>query len=126
MSYKFLVVDDEADLVEFMEAMLLEDFPGSEIHGLTDPSEAVDYCRANVYDIIYTNFMMPQMAGDEFIKSVRDLGNDNQTTGVIVLTGNSEPPTLATENLKNTFVLEKPIDRELNKQKVRILLSMKT
>jgi CheY-like chemotaxis protein len=123
MSYKFLVVDNEPNLIE---ALLTEDYPGCEVHALTSPEEAIDYCKANVYDIIYTDFNMPQMSGNDFIQGVRELENDNINTGVIVLSDNLDHATLAPHNLKNAFVLEKPLNRDLNKHKVRILLTLKS
>ena len=126
MSYNFLVIDDEPDLLEYMQDLLSDEYEGCQIHALSDPEEAVAYCRANVYDIIYTDFKMPGMNGDEVIRNIRELNNDNSDTGVIVLTAHGESATIAFENLKNAIVLEKPLDIELNRKKVRILLSMKS
>lgn len=125
MSYNFLVIDDEPDLLEYMSDVLADEYPGSQIHALNDPEEAIAYCRANVYDIIYTDFRMPSMTGDQVIRSIRELENDNKTTGVIVLSAHGESAKIAFENLSNVIILEKPLDIELNRKKVRILLSFR-
>jgi len=126
MSYKFLVVDDEPDIVEFMQLLLEEDFEGCTVHALTDPNEALDYCRANVYDLILTDFKMPNLNGAQLIQGIRDLENDNKTTGVIVLTAHGEPAQIGTKILKNVIIMDKPLDREKYKMKMRILLSLKS
>ena len=125
MSYNFLVVDDEPDLLEYMQTILEDQYPGCMIHALDDAEEAIAYCRANVYDIIYTDFKMPKMTGDKLISSIRELNNDNMNTGVIVLTAHGESAKIATQNLDNVIILEKPLDLEVNKLKVRILLTLK-
>lgn len=126
MSYNFLVIDDEPDLLEYMKDVLLDEYPGSQILALDDAQEAIDYCRANVYDIIYTDFKMPKMNGDEVIRKIRELNNDNSDTGVIVLTAHGESAQIAFENLRNVIILEKPLNIELNRKKVRILLTLKS
>tara|TARA_B100001971_G_C18268010_1_gene596198 strand:- start:38104 stop:38484 length:381 start_codon:yes stop_codon:yes gene_type:complete len=125
MSYNFLVIDDEPELVEYMQSLLEDEYPGCMVHALDDCEEAIAYCRANVYDIIYTDFKMPKMNGDQLIKGIRELNNDNQSAGVIVLTAHGESARIAFDNLDNVIILEKPLDIEVNRKKVRILLSLR-
>lgn len=68
-----LVVDDENDIVLVIEHMLAQ--LGMTVDSFTDPRKALEHFRANPakYDLIVSDFRMPQMSGLEFIRGVRQL-----------------------------------------------------
>ena len=66
---KILIVDDE----EMIRAVLREyvEFSGNEAYEAADGMEAVKLCRANDYDVILMDVMMPNLDGFSAVKEIR-------------------------------------------------------
>lgn len=66
---KVLIVDDE----EMIRAVLREyvEFEGNEAYEAADGMEAVKLCRANDYDVILMDVMMPNLDGFSAVKEIR-------------------------------------------------------
>lgn len=72
--FKILVVEDDRDLNHTVCAFL--DQNGYEATGCLDANQAYDEMYKNVFDLIISDIMMPQIDGFEFAKSVRELNKD--------------------------------------------------
>lgn len=64
-----LVVDDNADMREFMKR-LLED-AGYSVSLAVDGEDAWEMCQKNLPDLVISDVMMPKLNGFEFLKKVR-------------------------------------------------------
>ena len=122
LNYKFLVVDDEADLVEDLVSLIKEDLPESTIHSTTSSLEAIDFCKANVYDIILSDFKMPELNGDQMVLKIRELENDN----AIILSAHGEIPDVSLKEIKHVMIMNKPLQRDEYRKNIKILLSFKS
>ncbi len=108
---KVLVVDDEP-MNLFVARGIFEKYR-MEVSTASSGFEAIDMCSTHDYDLIFMDYMMPQMDGTETMKRLRVMANEKDKALVIVaLTAN------ATSSAKDMFLSEgfdgfvpKPIDR---------------
>ena len=82
---KILVAEDENDLREVLGAFLSH--TGYEVDLAANGLEALDLSRANAYDAIVMDIMMPLMDGIEALIKMRGEGN---TCPILLLTAKSE------------------------------------
>ena len=68
-TYKILVVDDEVDIVEFIEDYLTEE--GYEVIKAYDGVEALDKMRQDLPDFVVLDIMLPGLDGFEVCKQMR-------------------------------------------------------
>lgn len=67
--YKILVVDDEERIRELIGKYAK--FEGHSVEFATDGMEAVEKCRANTYDVIIMDIMMPNLDGFSACREIR-------------------------------------------------------
>ena len=84
MSATILIIDDDRELCALLaEFLQLEGFVASVIH---DGAAAVDQCRAQSYDAIVLDIMLPGLQGLEVLRSLRRF----TSTPVLMLTARGE------------------------------------
>lgn len=72
--FKILVVEDDKDLNKTVCSFL--NHSGYEAVGCLSAAEAYDAMYDNVFDLIVSDIMMPEIDGFEFAKNVRELSED--------------------------------------------------
>ena len=70
---RILVVDDDADIVDLVEAMLS---PEHQIIGVTDTSEALETLRTQQIDLLVTDIRMPVQNGFMLIQQAKKMNPD--------------------------------------------------
>ena len=113
MAKKILIVDDEPDLIEGMQAFLEDN--GYETCSAPNGKAAFDVLKSEKPDLVTLDLAMPEDTGTRFY---RNLTKDDEfkNTPVIVVSG------LAGRHLaaKNAFaVFEKPVDKDKLLAKIR-------
>ncbi len=73
MAKKVLVVDDEKLIVKGIRFSLEQD--GMEVEVAYDGQEALDLAKANNYDLILLDVMLPKMDGFEVCQNIREFSN---------------------------------------------------
>ncbi len=73
-STKVFVIDDEPDIVELL-GILLEDF-GYQVEKFTDASDAISNLELHAPDLIISDINMPNLSGMDFLKTIRNSGED--------------------------------------------------
>ncbi|NLV35475.1 MAG: response regulator transcription factor [Clostridiaceae bacterium] len=81
---KILICDDEAGLRAVIKRYAL--FEGHEVFEACDGMEAVELCKAQAFDIIIMDVMMPQLDGFSAVKEIRKTSD----TPVIMLSARGE------------------------------------
>jgi PAS domain S-box-containing protein len=81
--YRILYVDDEPDLLDLGKLFLEKDGQFS-VDICSSALEALDLLGTNTYEAIISDYMMPEMNGIEFLKTVRTSG---KTIPFILFTG---------------------------------------
>lgn len=84
MSYKLLIVDDEPLLVKGLKYSLEQD--GYETVVATDGQEALDLFKADRFDLILLDLMLPKVDGLEVCQRIRE----KSQTPIIMLTAKGE------------------------------------
>jgi DNA-binding response OmpR family regulator len=79
MGKKILVVDDEADILHFLELVLAE--RGYEVVTAAGGQQALAEARSHAPDLVLLDIMMPQMDGWEVLRLLRV---DPRTAGIPV------------------------------------------
>lgn len=83
-----LIVDDEPMNLQVADAILQR--YGMEVTTAVTGQEAVDLCRESAFDIIFMDYMMPEMDGLEAMRQIRmETGGKNSYVPVVMLTANT-------------------------------------
>ena len=85
--YKILLVDDEPDILEFMEYNLRKE--NYEVHKAVNGKDAIVKAKKVQPDLIVLDIMMPEMDGIETCRMLRDLP-DFKNTMITFLTARNE------------------------------------
>lgn len=86
MSKKILILDDEGDIREALKRNL--ERAGYTVTALTDGQQGLDAAKAEQFDLIVTDVVMPVMDGFKFFKEVKQLPNYRKVP-VIVMTAHA-------------------------------------
>lgn len=71
MAIRILVVDDATFIRDMMKKTLREKLPGVEVFDATDGNRALAQMKAQKIDLILSDWEMPGMTGEEFLRAVR-------------------------------------------------------
>jgi two-component system alkaline phosphatase synthesis response regulator PhoP len=85
--YKILVVDDEIDILEFIQYNLRKE--GYEVHLAHNGQEAIDVSKKVKPDLILLDVMMPVMDGIEACKQIKS-NSDLEKIFIVFLTARAE------------------------------------
>ena len=86
MNARILLVDDTALIRETLKLVL--EANGHEVEAVADARTALDRLRASPFQLLLTDYRMPEMSGIELLGVVRA---EKIPCGVIVLTGHGDP-----------------------------------
>lgn len=92
MPKKFLLIDDDPEMLGLETAILTED--GFEVDTASDGPEGIGKLEANNYDGIVLDVMMPGMDGYETAKRIQELAF-HKSTPIVMVTGVTERGALA-------------------------------
>ena len=67
---KIMVIDNEEGLCRMMEAVLLDD--GYAVRSFTDPREALEFFRPQVWDLVISDIKMPGIDGLEVLRQIKE------------------------------------------------------
>lgn len=100
---RILAVDDDPDALELL-VVTLEAY---DVTAVGSAPEAVELLRAREFDLIVSDWKMPEIDGVELLKWAH--GHISQTMGCILITGRPEDfATVTQEDARRIWVLAKP------------------
>ena len=79
--FKILIAEDDRELLRLFEHVLLKN--GYHVKGVVNGKEALDALKDDYFDVIISDIMMPVMDGYEFVRTLREGGNN---TPVMMIT----------------------------------------
>jgi DNA-binding NtrC family response regulator len=65
-----MVIDDERDIVSVLTRGLT--LKGLEVHGFTDPAEALEHFKPGSFDFVITDIRMPTINGFQLYRKLRE------------------------------------------------------
>jgi two-component system response regulator RpfG len=119
-----IIIDDQS-----ITRMILQELIGSieqEVHTecFADPTQALDWAKENLVDLVITDYKMPQMDGIEFINYFRKIpGYDDVPIMIVTCIEDQSIRYNALESGANDFIT-KPIDHIECKARCKNLLTM--
>jgi DNA-binding response OmpR family regulator len=72
--FKVLIVEDDRDLRQLFLRVLIKN--GYSVVGVSNGQEALDEMENGFFDIVISDIMMPVMDGYEFVRALRESGNN--------------------------------------------------
>jgi CheY-like chemotaxis protein len=117
---RILVVDDEPSICEVLSIYFMED--GHDVSTAGDGVEALEMFRAEKWDIVVTDRVMPRMTGDQLAREIRRLA---PTTPIILVTGFADVHTHEGEAPLFNRVIRKPFTREILREAISAAAQMK-
>ncbi len=106
---KMLLVDDEIFIFNFINRFLNKEYI---IDHATNGKDGLSLYKKNNYDVIFTDFSMPIMDGEEMINEIRKTDKD---TPIILMTGSDK------KGIKNIPVIYKPFNLDEIKQTLQAI-----
>ncbi len=82
---RVLVVDDEPSVLQAAEMSL--EFYGFEVVACNSGKRAIEVFTAGHFDVVVTDYAMPEMRGDQFVKRIREL---DPACCIVMMTAYSE------------------------------------
>ncbi|MBM4777382.1 MAG: response regulator [Archangiaceae bacterium] len=103
---RVLVVDDDPGVLQSLKLLLEDD---CEVTCEVSPVNALTLARSSPFDVIITDFKMPQMTGGEFARAVKE--QVSPTPYLLMLTGTPQSVTHQTVGAQDlVMVLAKPFE----------------
>lgn len=109
--FKFLILDDEPSMVKLLKLVIQDKYEDAEVDTFTVSKEALNALEEKKYDIIFSDFNMPELNGIEVLSQTR-LDTINNNTPFIMITGYKPPITERPEIYENVYFLEKPFEEK--------------
>jgi len=78
---KILIAEDDQELCQLFSHVLMKN--GYVVHSVADGAEALEVVENDYFDLIISDIMMPQVDGYEFVRLLRESGNQ---TPVMMIT----------------------------------------
>ena len=101
---RILVVDDEPCVCDAVKMML--DFDGHDVQTASNGKEALALFEKGKFDIVFTDFAMPVMKGDELAAAIKARAPEQP---VVMITAYAEMLQNSGDNLKGVdFMISKP------------------
>ena len=101
-----LVVDDDPRVLKSLERLLQDE---CEVHCVESPAEALSLATSESFEVILSDYKMPQMTGTEFAHAVKE--RVSPAPSIIMLTGTPDSVTHATPGSQDlVLVMAKPFD----------------
>ncbi len=121
--FKVLVIDDEKDITDLL-VEIMSDHPTLEVTERNLPNEAIALLNEEPFDLVLTDFRMPQMNGGELIRHVREKSSQNREIPILFVTANPNEAKQFTLEYEDIHILEKPIHFEaLAKMIIKTLMN---
>ncbi len=119
--FRVLAVDDETDIRDSIKQLLELSLDNVEVITASDGQHALDVLRSGEFDLILTDYKMPNMDGLDFLKEAMDTHPDVPR---LMLTAYPDP-SLAARAVKEAGVglfIAKPFDMEYLVDVVKTIL----
>lgn len=123
-NYQFLVIASDQTKLQGLCSLIREDFPNAQIMEADNGQDAIDFCRANVFDLIVADSMLEPLDIEATRAGIRELDNDNLSSGILIIGALPRPLVDLSHVMCIDSALEE-IDREGYLEKAKMLITLK-
>ncbi len=117
--YRILIVDDEADIIEFLTFNL--ERAGYLVHAAENGTKAIEMVRQEKPHLIIMDVMMPEMDGIETVRRIRHLPDCKQILVVFLSARGEDYTQIASLDAGGDVFITKPIKPRLLISKINAL-----
>jgi len=121
MAYSILLVDDEKDILEFLEYNLIKE--GFKTFKALNGKEALIIAEKENPDLIVLDMMMPEMNGIETCKKLRENKKFKETLIVFLTARNTDEAEIESFEVGADDFIQKPIRPKVFTQRIKSLLN---
>ena len=122
---RVLIIDDQSTARIILERIVLSIDANIDVKAFASPLEAIEWARANVLDLVLTDYKMPEIDGIETIRRLRQLPTCADVPIVMVTIIEDSNVRHAAFDAGVTDFLVKPYDRYECRARCRNLLSLR-
>ncbi len=120
---KILVVDDEPDIIQFIEYNLTKE--GYKVLSASNGLQAIEVAKSEMPDLIILDIMMPEMDGVEVCRKLRRDEGFNNTIITFLTARNEDYSQIAALDVGGDDYITKPIRPRLLVSRIKALLRRK-
>lgn len=103
---RILLIDDHPGVLEVAVDTLRESLD-CQVDGVESGQQGVDLCLSNEYNIICTDYIMPNMNGADFIRKIRSSKGLNKKAKIFIVTGDPESAAKDIQDLTDINIIKK-------------------
>ena len=119
-----LNIDDQSTSRAIVTQIIKSINPNIKVIEKSNPEEAIEWATQNKADLVYVDYLMPEMNGVDFVRLLKTLPN-YETVPVIMITIRKDPETrYAALDAGVTDFISKPVDMYECKARCKNLLTM--
>jgi two-component system, response regulator RpfG len=119
-----LNIDDQSTSRAIVTQIIKSINPNIKVIEKSNPEEAIEWATQNKVDLVYVDYLMPEMNGVDFVRLLKTLPN-YETVPVIMITIRKDPETrYAALDAGVTDFISKPVDMYECKARCKNLLTM--
>lgn len=124
MAHSILLVDDEQDILEFLEYNLLKE--GYKIYTASNGRDAYNLAKLHQPDLIVLDVMMPEMDGVETCKMIRQMPSFENTLIVFLTARSADEFEIEGFNVGADDFISKPIRPKVFISRIKALLKRRS
>lgn len=122
MAHKILLVDDDKEIVETLEARLIKE--GYEVSTAYDGEEALVKIKEDNPDVVLLDLMLPKLNGFEVLKEIRQRFKDKWRPVIIISAQTELESVRKSYSLEADHYLTKPCSIEHVLRGIRTMISL--
>ncbi len=115
MAKRILIVDDDQIITNLLRKRLEDQ--GFECEEVFDGAEALSKVNQDKFDLVFVDYAMPNLKGDEFCNAVREIERLKELPLIVITAYSNKEPDFFLDN-GATDVMYKPIDEDLLEEKI--------
>ncbi len=105
---KVLIIDDEPEIIKILSRIIEGDYQNATIDEAKDGLQGLVKAQETQYDVICTDYNMPNMNGIDFLRSLKYSDTKNKNTLLLFITGYSPQLDVDPVLWNNVYFIEKP------------------
>ena len=118
-----MVVDDQKDIVTVTKEGL--ELRGFAVDGFSDPQAALEYFKADYYDLVITDIKMPKIDGFDLYRELKKKDEKIKIAFLTALEIYESEFNKVFKNTPTTLIIKKPIRVSELAEKVKVLVKSK-